>query len=87
MVQQEWGRSHAKGAEGAEGAEGKGRPPIEEDWGRCFCCSKEREGSHGDTGSAEGKGGGCLMFNFGFWMKNDRAERRERLEAVMVNVE
>jgi len=36
---EEWGRAHAKGAEDAEG---KGRPPIEEDWGRCFCCDVTR---------------------------------------------
>ena len=53
-------RSHAKGAEGAEGRAGHGLKRMGEDF---FCCSKEGEGSHGDTGSAEGKRGGKVEGN------------------------
>jgi len=54
VVQQEWGRAHAKGAEDAEG---KGRPPIEEDGGRCFCCDVTRRSK---GGGASAVGGGRL---------------------------
>ena len=50
-----------EGSRGGRGGRGeKGRPPIEEDGGRFFCCSKEGEGSHGDTGSAEDAEDECL---------------------------
>ena len=73
MVQQEWGRAHAKGAEVAEG---KGRPPIEEDWGRCFsgCGPQPPKGegarrlNYGERGAAWGLGGReqCLGLDLDF---------------------
>ena len=52
VVQQEWRRAHAKGAEDAEG---KGRPRIEEDWGRCFAgCGPQPP----KVGGASAVGGG-----------------------------
>ena len=53
---------------------GKGRPRIEEDWGRCFAatCTRRSKG-----GGASAVGGGrrsetddveCLMLDFEFWM-------------------
>ena len=55
MVQQEWGRSHAKGAEDAEG---KGRPPIEEDGGRCFAGCGPQPPKVGGLARWEGEKGG-----------------------------
>ena len=51
MGEGEWGHGRE------EGREEKGRPRIEEDWGRCFCCDVTRR-SKGGGASAVGGGKG-----------------------------
>jgi hypothetical protein len=66
MMNDEWERGsgrRGKGlhAKGAEDAEGKGRPPIEEDGGRCFCRAVTRRSKGGVEGSTMVGGSGFYV--------------------------